>query len=156
VKTLYYSNKMHRDSFKNSRLIYVPIGDSKRESAWLKIDECVWEGPECLPRIARLNQYYKECKDLFHGLLHVKEDVDPSLLITEVMVCQPTELKRILELFREADKRLKKSGERKIPMIDQSMVGTIGVVGGLQMRTNLIQARVAGFPFLLSTTLSFC
>ncbi|GFF23708.1 hypothetical protein IFM58399_00403 [Aspergillus lentulus] len=102
-----------RHTFRISKLVYVPIGESKRKSAWLSADECVWEGPDSLLQTPRLEKVYKDCKHLFHEVLGV-QDADPGRILKEIEICRPTILQDILELFQDADRLLKKNGEKKV------------------------------------------
>ncbi|KAF4173658.1 hypothetical protein CNMCM8694_000016 [Aspergillus lentulus] len=102
-----------RHTFRISKLVYVPIGESKRKSAWLSADECVWEGPDSFLQTPRLEKVYKDCKHLFHEVLGV-QDADPGRILKEIEICRPTILQDILELFQDADRLLKKNGEKKV------------------------------------------
>lgn len=63
------TNEIYRRAFESEPLVFVP----KSKPKWPSHKDCVWTGPRLLTRLTKLRTYYRNCENLFHSLLDVRE-----------------------------------------------------------------------------------
>ncbi|KIW93628.1 uncharacterized protein Z519_06233 [Cladophialophora bantiana CBS 173.52] len=97
-----------KQSFNEKPLVCVPNKRPGGEPRWVKVQDCLWSGPECLRRFVALKNIYPSCQRLFRDFF-LRPDAGIADLVREAKLLNVGDpLSYIKALFLEIEKHLEK------------------------------------------------
>ncbi|KIW22318.1 uncharacterized protein PV07_12215 [Cladophialophora immunda] len=97
-----------RQSFEQKPLICIPNKRAGGEPRWVKVQDCLWSGPECLRRFVALKNIYPSCQRLFRDFFLLPDAGIADLIRETKLVNVGDPLSYIKALFLEIEKHLEK------------------------------------------------
>ncbi|OAP55444.1 hypothetical protein AYL99_10417 [Fonsecaea erecta] len=97
-----------RQSFKQKPLVCIPNKRVGGEPRWVKVQDCLWSGPECLRRFVALKNIYPSCQRLFRDFFLLPDAGIADIVRETKLLNVGDPLSYIKALFFEIEKHLEK------------------------------------------------
>ncbi|KIW74370.1 hypothetical protein Z517_12310 [Fonsecaea pedrosoi CBS 271.37] len=97
-----------RQSFDQKPLVCIPNKRVEGEPRWVKVQDCLWSGPECLRRFVALKNVYPSCQRLFRDFFLLPDAGIADLVRETKLLTVGDPLSYIKALFLEIEKHLEK------------------------------------------------